>query len=89
MNEQDSEPKYEIVPPPLPSENTSEHQYVTRKMRWQILNLCGQSVLVSGLLVYLKHQFEELSIYYQGHIDPITMVRIVLEHNKVLICFQG
>lgn len=65
MNEQNSEQEYEIVPPPLPLENTPEHQYVRRKMRGQILNLCGQSVLVLGLLGYLKNQFEELSIYSQ------------------------
>lgn len=89
MNEQNSEQEYEIVPPPLPLKNTPEHQYIRRKIRGQILNLCGQSVLVASLLIYMKNQFEELSIYSQWHIDPITMVKIVVEHNKVLICFMG
>lgn len=89
MNEQNSEQVYEVVPPPLPLENTPEHQYVRGKMRGQVLNLCGQSILVAGLLIYMKNQLHELNTISQGYLDPMTMVRIVLEQNKVLVCLHG
>ncbi len=89
MNDWNSEQEFEIVPPPLPAEHNPVYHQITHKMRAQILNLCGQTALVAILINHLKNQFHEFSTLSQGYLDSATIVRIVVEQNKVLICLHG